>query len=95
MKELNTAEVNEVSGAGFIANIFSSIGGTIGGIVDSGAALGGLSTDAKSSATKLGAGIGKLFELNFMGAISDIGGGIAGIVGFGIDAISQLTKRKK
>ena len=93
MKELNAAEIEQVSGAGIFADIAGAIGGAIGGIVDAGTALGGLNTNATDPATTLGKGIGSIFELNFIGAISQIGTGITGIVEFGIDVVSQLKKR--
>ncbi|WP_435929630.1 hypothetical protein [Dryocola sp. BD613] len=83
MKELNAAEIAQVTGAGFIADLTGSIGGVIGSIVDAGAALGGLNTNLKDAATALGKGFGSLLELNFKDAISQIGDGIAGLFGFG------------
>ena len=91
MRELNTQEVAVVSGAGFFADLGKSIGSTIGGIVDQGTAAGGLTTDATTAAGTLGSGIGSIFELDIVSAISNIGSGIVGIVNFGISAISQLT----
>lgn len=92
MRELNTTEVAAVSGAGFFADIGKAIGSAIGGIVDLGTAAGGLTTDATTPAGTLGTGIGNLFELNIVGAITNIGNGIVGIVKFGIDAIAQTKK---
>lgn len=93
MRELNTQEVAAVSGAGFFADLGKSIGMAIGNIVDSGTAVGGLTTDATTPAGMLGSGIGSLLELNFVTAISNIGGGIVGIVNFGIDAIAQIKNK--
>ena len=93
MRELNTQEVEVVSGAGFFSDLGKSIGAAIGNIVDSGTAVGGLTTDATTPAGQLGSGIGSLLELDFVTAISNIGSGIVGIVNFGIDAISQLKNK--
>lgn len=92
MRELNTVEVADVSGAGFFSDLGKSIGKAIGGIVDQGTAAGGLTTNASTAAETLGSGIGSLLELDFVSAISNIGSGVVGIVNFGIDAISQLNK---
>lgn len=94
IKELNSLEIEQVSGAGIFADLAGGIGGAIGSIVDAGTSLGGLHTDAKTPAAALGKGIGSIFELNPIGAISQIGSGVVGIVGFGIDAISQIKSLK-
>lgn len=94
IKELSASEIEQVSGAGIFSDLAGSIGGAIGGIVDAGTALGGLHTDATTPAVTLGKGIGSIFEWNPIGAISQIGAGIVGIVGFGIDAASQTKKNK-
>mgnify|MGYP005981444427 FL=1 len=95
IKELSEVEIEQVSGAGIIADIGGAIGGAIGGIVDASTALGGLDTNATAPAATLGQGIGSILELNPVGAISQIGSGVVGIVGFGIDAISQIIANKK
>ncbi|MGV3344318.1 hypothetical protein ACGVWS_00760 [Enterobacteriaceae bacterium LUAb1] len=94
MKELNSLEIEQVSGAGIFADIGGGIGGAIGSIVDAGTSLGGLNTNAHAAAETLGKGIGNIFELNVFGAISNIGAGVVGIVGFGIDAIAQIIGKK-
>ncbi|RPE01540.1 hypothetical protein BBB56_09670 [Candidatus Pantoea deserta] len=93
-RELNATEIAQVSGAGLFTDLGGAIAGAIGSIVDAGTSLGGLKTDATTAATNLGKGIGSLLELNFLNAVSQIGSGIIGIVGFGIDAISQITGKK-
>lgn len=93
MRELNAQEVNAVSGGFIFSLIGKSIGSAIGGIVDMGTAAGGLKTDATSAAATLGKGIGNLLDLNIIGAISNIGRGIVGIVEFGIDAINQSKNK--
>ncbi|MEB7539702.1 hypothetical protein NGC37_15470 [Pantoea anthophila] len=93
MRELNITEVEAVSGAGIFADIGKAIGSAIGGIVDLGTSAVGKSTDATSPAARLGSGIGSLLELNIIGAISDIGAGIVGIVEFGIDLITQFKNK--
>ncbi|WP_380184057.1 hypothetical protein [Kalamiella sp. sgz302252] len=93
MRELNHQEIESVSGAGFFADLGKSIGAAIGNIVDSGTAVGGLTTDATTPAGQLGSGIGSLLELDFVTAISNIGAGIVGIVNFGINAISQIKDK--
>ncbi|RRZ88514.1 hypothetical protein [Erwinia sp. 198] len=93
MRELNSREVEVVSGAGFFADLGKSIGAAIGGIVDQGTLAGGLKTDATTAAGTLGSGIGSLLELDVISAITNIGSGIVGIVNFGISAISQLKNK--
>lgn len=95
MRELNSVEVEHVSGAGFFVDIAGAIGGAIGSIVDAGTALGGLKTNATTPAETLGKGIGSILEFNFIDAVSQMGLGIVGIVNFGIDAIGQLTRRSQ
>lgn len=90
IKELNSLEIEKISGAGVFSDFSGGIGRATGSIVDAGTLLGGLQTDAKTSATTLGQGIGSIFELNPIGALSQIGTGVVGIVGFGIDAVSQI-----
>lgn len=94
MRELNSVEIENVSGAGFFADLGKSIGSAIGSIVDLGTGAGGLDTDATSAAAKLGSGIGSIFELDLVNAISNIGGGIVSIVEFGIDAVAQIKAKK-
>ncbi|WP_158780412.1 hypothetical protein [Pantoea sp. BAV 3049] len=93
MRELNSIEIENVSGAGFFADLGKSIGSAIGSIVDLGTGAGGLNTDATTAAEKLGSGIGSLFELDFVSAISNIGAGIVNIVEFGIDAVAQIKAK--
>lgn len=93
MKELNALEVEQVSGAGIFAGLGGGMGGAIGGIVDAGTALGGLRTDAKTPAATLGKGIGSILDLDVLGAITQIGQGVVGIVDFGIDAVSQIKRK--
>jgi hypothetical protein len=93
MRELNSQEVDVVSGAGFFADLGKSIGAAIGGVVDLGTSAGGLTTDATSAAGTLGSGIGSILELDFISAITNIGSGIVGIVNFGISAISQIKNK--
>lgn len=95
IKELNALEVEQVSGAGAIADLGGGIGAAIGGIVDQGTALGGLHTDATTPARTLGKGIGSILELNPVAAITGIGAGVNGIVKFGIDAVSQIKALKQ
>lgn len=93
IKELNALEIQQVSGAGMFSDLAGAIGGAIGKIVDGGTAIGGLHTNATDPATNLGKGIGSIFDLNFVDAISQIGTGIIGIVNFGIDAVSQIKNK--
>ncbi|KAB8311868.1 hypothetical protein EH228_09120 [Erwinia endophytica] len=90
MRELSVQEIENISGAGLFAILGEAIGSAIGSIVDAGTAAGGLSTDAVSGAAKLGNGIGSILDLDIISAITNMGTGIAGIVAFGIDAISQI-----
>lgn len=83
MKELNAAELAQVSGAGIIADLGGVIGGAIGSIVDSGAALGGYDIHIKDAVSTLGKGIGSIFELNFADAFVQISRGISDIVSGG------------
>ncbi len=94
MRELNTQEVEAVSGAGFFADLGKSIGSAIGGIVDLGTSAGGLTTDATTAGGTLGSGIGSILELDIVSAISNIGSGIVGIINVGISAISQIAAKK-
>ncbi|MFQ1012317.1 hypothetical protein [Gilliamella apicola] len=61
MKELNLVEVEQVSGAGRLADAGAHIGGGIGRIVD--AALGNVSTVAADAGSALGQGIGEFIEV--------------------------------
>ncbi len=95
MRTLTHQEMTTVAGGGVFGNIGTSIGGAIGNIVDLGTSLFGLSTDASHPAAKLGEGIGLIADSilnpgNIPAAILDVGEGIVGIVGFGIDAIQQI-----
>lgn len=93
-RELTSSEIEQVSGAGIFADLAGQIGAAIGDVVDSATAVCGLNTDATTPATTLGKGVGSLLELNIVGAISQIGNGIVGIVNFGIDAISQIKAKQ-
>jgi len=90
MRELNVQEVENVSGAGLFATLGEAIGYAVGSIVNAGTAAGGLTTDATSAAAMLGNGIGSILDLDIISAITNMGTGIAGIVSFAIDAISQI-----
>lgn len=90
MRELKAQEMADVTGAGFFADLGRSIGTAIGGIVDQGTSAGGLKTNAAAAGGTLGSGIGSIFEFDITSAINNIGSGIVGIVGFGIDAITQI-----
>ncbi|AFC86820.1 hypothetical protein [Frateuria aurantia] len=95
MRTLTHDEMTSVAGGGVFGDIGSAIGGAIGNVVDLGTTLLGLSTDATGPAAKLGEGIGLIADSvlnpgNIPAAILDVGEGIVGIVGFGIDAIQQL-----
>lgn len=96
MRQLNDKEMEQISGGlfGIFDDLGGKIGAAIGGIVDKGTALGGLVTNATEAGTLLGTGLGKLLELNFTGAISDIGNGVVSIVDNGISAIKQLFGNK-
>ncbi|NIY47215.1 hypothetical protein [Cedecea colo] len=62
--------------------------GTIGNIVDAGAAAGSYNLDMKDAATALGKGVGSLFTMNFKEAYRRISKGIAGIMGYRLLALS-------
>lgn len=74
MRELNTVELNEVSGAGFIADAAEALGRSIGAIVESGTK--GKAGDADRGAS-LGSSIGQVIEAG----ISTIGGLFGGLFG--------------
>lgn len=80
MRELNNAEVKEVSGAGFLSDFASSVGNAIGSLADSATGILNKTTDFKTSGSKLAQGIGQIFEFNFSDALSNINAGISGIV---------------
>lgn len=96
MRQLNDKEMEQIAGGlfGMFDKLGTNIGAIIGGIVDKGASLGGLVTNATEAGTLLGSGIGKLLDLNFTGAISDIGNGVVSIVDNGLSAIKQLFGNK-
>ncbi|MCX8648841.1 hypothetical protein J3U21_00625 [Gilliamella sp. B2776] len=60
MKELNLVEVEQVSGAGFIADAAGALGAGIGAVVD--AAHGDESNAGQNSGRLLGQGIGRVVE---------------------------------
>lgn len=90
MRELNNTEITAVSGSGALADMGKVIGSAIGGVVDMGTSLGGLTTNAATPAGELGYGLGGLIEMNFLDAFTNIGSGLFGFVKFGIDAIYQF-----
>ncbi|YCH30103.1 bacteriocin [Erwinia sp. PK3-005] len=96
MRQLNDKEMEQVSGGlfGMFDKLGGNIGSAIGKIIDKGTSLGGLVTNATEAGTLLGAGIGKLLDLNVTGAITDIGSGVVSIVSNGISAIKQLFGNK-
>ncbi|WP_157130163.1 hypothetical protein [Pantoea alhagi] len=55
---------------------------------------GSLVTNATEAGALLGAGIGKLLDLNVTGAITGIGNGVVSIVDNGSSAIKQLFGNK-
>lgn len=57
MRELNSVEVNAVSGAGFITDIGAALGQSIGAIVESNGKAG-----ATQNGLQLGASIGAIVE---------------------------------
>lgn len=73
MRELNRHEVEEVSGAGFIADAGAALGAGIGKVVDA----ANKSTTATAAGTALGQGIGQVVEASvsvFGSFLSAIGG---------------------
>lgn len=94
MRTLDTHELSSVAGGGVFGDLGASIGGAIGNVVDLGTGLLGLGTDASTPAARLGEGIGLIADSvlnpgNIPAAILDVGTGIVGIVGFGLDALHQ------
>ena len=80
MKELNKVEVEQVSGAGFIADAGGALGKGIGWIIDAkNPNNGGLGQQAGGA---LGQGIGQIVEAG-IGAISQIIGAGLGLIGLG------------
>lgn len=81
MRELTNYEVNEVSGAGFIANLASGIGGMVGRILDSkNALLYGKTTTLADSGSTLAKGVGQLLEVDLTNGLSNISTGISGVI---------------
>lgn len=70
MKELNSVEVQEVSGAGLFTDIGLTMGAGIGSIVDAATGKGNVGAQ---SGTLLGAGIGAIFDALFGGLSSLFG----------------------
>jgi hypothetical protein len=68
MRELNVSELNEVSGAGFIADAGTALGHGIGSILEAAGVKGGL-----ESGTSMGTGIGQVVEagINVISSILD------------------------
>lgn len=64
MRELNQQEIENVSGAGFVADAAATLGLGIGSVVDAGLGLIGLGVGSQSSEAgqTLGRGIGMLIE---------------------------------
>ncbi|WP_285128209.1 hypothetical protein [Leclercia adecarboxylata] len=64
MRELNQQEIENVSGAGFIADAAASLGMGIGKVVDTGLNILGLDPEgqATAAAETLGRGIGMIVE---------------------------------
>lgn len=91
MRELNSMEIAEVSGAGVIATITSGIGSTLGGLADSVASIFGLTTTFSSAAQTLGNGIGQVIELNFTEGKSNISSGISGLIAAVTSIFSTTT----
>ncbi|WP_343711106.1 hypothetical protein [Kosakonia radicincitans] len=75
MKELNTVEMKEVSGAGFLADTAGMLGGGIGAIVD--LALGSKNTAAADAGRNIGKGIGGIVEAG-INAITSFFGSLFG-----------------
>lgn len=81
MRELKTSEFKEVSGAGCIADLGSSLGEKIGILFDAkNNALYGKTTTFADSISTLGEGIGQILELNFSSGIDNIKAGINDII---------------
>lgn len=72
MRELKNSELNDVSGAGFIADAGTALGRGIGAIIEAAGGKGGL-----EAGTSLGAGIGQVVEAG-LGILSSIVGGLFG-----------------
>lgn len=73
MRELNSSELNEVSGAGFIADAGTALGRGIGAIIEAAGGKGGM-----EAGTSLGTGIGQL--LRPVWGFSSIVGGLFGSI---------------
>ncbi|URN97928.1 hypothetical protein NB069_14715 [Leclercia adecarboxylata] len=95
MREINPQEMADVTGSGIFSNVLGQIGKVVGGLVDAGTSLGGFKTDATTPATMMGKGIGSIVEFNIFTGIYQIGSSVVGMVGFGIDAISQIANKLK
>ncbi|ELW9444420.1 hypothetical protein RJ492_003257 [Pluralibacter gergoviae] len=74
MRELNSSELNEVSGAGFIADAGTALGRGIGAIIEAAGGKGGM-----EAGTSLGTGIGQVVEAG-LGVLSSIVGGLFGSI---------------
>lgn len=72
MRELNVSELNEVSGAGFIADAGTALGHGIGSIIEATGVKGGV-----EAGTTMGTGIGLVVEAG-VNVISSIFGGLFG-----------------
>lgn len=93
MRELNTVEVAEVSGAGLFADIGGTIGSVVGGLINQGAAMVGITADTTAASAQIGTGIGSWFEMNFGNATNEISAGLVKFAFAGIDAITQLFNK--
>lgn len=83
MRNLTSNEISNVSGAGIFGDIGKQLGSAIGGIVDSmsGAINGHAPNQAATGAAgQLGQGIGNILDGDVLGAVNNMGQGIAGIV---------------
>lgn len=74
MKELNSSEINSVSGAGAFTDAGAALGGGIGAIVDASIGQGSTGTNAGAA---LGGGIGAIIDAS-LGIISGLFGGLLG-----------------
>jgi hypothetical protein len=75
MRELNSCELKDVSGAGIITDAGTALGQGIGSIIE---AVGG--KGAKEVGAALGNGIGQVVEVG-VGILGSLFGGIFGIFG--------------
>lgn len=76
MRELNNAELQDVSGAGIFSDAGKALGAGIGSIID--AAIGKGSTDATNAGASLGNGIGAVVD-STLDFLSNFFGGLFGL----------------